>query len=416
MTGKGAFPVRTPWLKPYGWTKAITKPLIPGGTEAISDEAFVYFYFGAPPIPGEEYDMPINSADRVWDTSTTTGTGSLTLDGSSPTGYRTFASAFATGTAYIPYCIALQGGTEWETGWGTLSGSTTLARTTVTASSNSGAAVNFSSGTKDVFVTLHKAAFDQRRDRLTAARTYYVRTDGSDSNDGSANTSGAAFLTVQKAVDIVLGTLDLDTYDVTITIAAGTYSDAISVAAPVVGSGRLILNGDTTTPSNVNLTGGITVNGAGARLYIQGVKTSSTALFGSIYVKSGGYLKTTGKNEFGGATVGHRIISEGGATVEAVAAEVISGTAAGGHYQAMNNGYIYCQGATWTASGTAAQGGFAQALTGGVIYAYSNTPSGTFTGPRYSATLNGVIQSNGGGASYFPGNSAGSTATGGQYG
>lgn len=359
--------------------------------------------------------MTVNAADRVWDTSTTTGTGSLTLAGSAPTGYRTFASAYATGTADIPYCIALQSGSEWEVGYGTLSGSTTLARTTVTASSNSGSAVNFSAGTKDVFVTLTKAAYDQRRDKLTAARTYYVRTDGSDSNTGTANTSGGAFLTVQKAIDVIIGTLDLDIYDVTVTIASGTYSGAISVAAPVVGSGRIILNGDTTTPSNINLTGGITVNGSGARLYIQGVKTSSTALFGSIYVKNGGYLKTTGKNEFGGATVGHRMVAESGGVIEAVAAEVISGTAAGAHYEALSNGYIYCQGATWTASGTATQV-FAQATIGGVVYAYSNSSSGTFTGSRYAATLNGVVQSNGGGASYFPGNASGTTATGGQYG
>lgn len=102
--------------------------------------------------------MTTNSADRVWDTSTTTGTGSLTLGGSAPTGYQTFASAFTVGTANIPYCIALRSGAEWEVGWGTLSGSTTLARTSVTASSNGGSAVDFSAGTKDVFVTIHNAA------------------------------------------------------------------------------------------------------------------------------------------------------------------------------------------------------------------------------------------------------------------
>ena len=115
--------------------------------------------------------MTINSADRVWDTSTTTGTGSLTLAGSAPTGYKTFSSAFATGTVNIPYCIALQGGSEWEAGWGTLSGSTTLARTIVTASSNSGSAVNFSAGTKDVFVTMHQAAFDQVDDTISDIQT-----------------------------------------------------------------------------------------------------------------------------------------------------------------------------------------------------------------------------------------------------
>lgn len=91
-----------------------------------------------------------NAGDRVKDTTTTTGTGSLTLAGSAPTGYRTFASAFSTGDK-VHY--AIDGGSEWEVGLGTLSASTTLTRDRVLASSNSGAAVNFSAGTKVVFAT-----------------------------------------------------------------------------------------------------------------------------------------------------------------------------------------------------------------------------------------------------------------------
>lgn len=90
-------------------------------------------------------------ADRVKDTTTTTGTGSVTLSGSAPTGYRTFASVFAVNDP-IDYTIAL--GAEWEVGTGYLSAGTTLVRDRVLQSSNSGALVNFSAGTKDVFVTL----------------------------------------------------------------------------------------------------------------------------------------------------------------------------------------------------------------------------------------------------------------------
>lgn len=88
--------------------------------------------------------------DRVKETSTTTGTGNLTLAGAA-TGYRSFTSAYATNTRFA-YCIAA--GSEWEVGQGYLSASTTLVRETVFASSNAGALVNFSAGTKDVFVTL----------------------------------------------------------------------------------------------------------------------------------------------------------------------------------------------------------------------------------------------------------------------
>ena len=97
-----------------------------------------------------EYD---EFEDRVKDTTTTTGTGDITLSGSAPTGYRTFASVFTVGQR-VRYAISSSGGSEWEVGRGTLTASTTLARTQVRASSNSGAAVNFSAGTKDVFCTI----------------------------------------------------------------------------------------------------------------------------------------------------------------------------------------------------------------------------------------------------------------------
>lgn len=92
----------------------------------------------------------VTDGDRVRDTTTTTGTGSLTLSGTAPTGFRTFASVAAVGDN-VYYCIA--GGAEWEVGYGTLTGATTLARSRVLTSSNSGALVNLSAGTKDVFIT-----------------------------------------------------------------------------------------------------------------------------------------------------------------------------------------------------------------------------------------------------------------------
>lgn len=94
----------------------------------------------------------MNFADRVKDTTTTTGTGTVTLSNSAAPGFRTFVSAFSIGTAQIPYCIV--SGAEWETGIGALVTSDTLSRDSVLASSNGGALVNFSEGSKDVFCTL----------------------------------------------------------------------------------------------------------------------------------------------------------------------------------------------------------------------------------------------------------------------
>lgn len=91
-------------------------------------------------------------ADRVRDTTTSTGTGSITLAGTAPTGMRTFASAFGSGTTpNVGYVIQGQTGGEWEVGEGTFNGTTGLTRDVVRSSSNSGALVNFSAGTKDVF-------------------------------------------------------------------------------------------------------------------------------------------------------------------------------------------------------------------------------------------------------------------------
>jgi len=95
--------------------------------------------------------MALVLADRVQETTTTTGTGSVTLAGA-VTGYQSFAVIGNGNTTF--YTIADQGGANWEVGIGTYTSSgTTLARNTVLASSNSGSLVSFTAGTKTVFVT-----------------------------------------------------------------------------------------------------------------------------------------------------------------------------------------------------------------------------------------------------------------------
>lgn len=97
--------------------------------------------------------MAHKSLDRIRDTSTTTGTGSITAAGTAYAGYKTFASVFSTGDTFY-YTIAHQTLNEWEVGLGTWSGSGVFARTTVYASSNLDTAVNFSAGTKDIYCPL----------------------------------------------------------------------------------------------------------------------------------------------------------------------------------------------------------------------------------------------------------------------
>ena len=90
--------------------------------------------------------------DRVKQTSTTTGTTTMVLSGSASVGYQSFSDALSDGDTTV-YAITDANG-NWETGLGTWESSNdTLTRTTVYESSNSNNAVNFSSGTKNVFIT-----------------------------------------------------------------------------------------------------------------------------------------------------------------------------------------------------------------------------------------------------------------------
>ena len=109
--------------------------------------------------------------DRVKETSTTSGTGTFTLDGAT-TGFETFSSAIGNAnTTY--YTIHTQNAAEFEVGIGTV-GAGTLARDTVISSSNSDAAVDFTAGTKDVFCTMpaSKVAYvDDTGSTINAAGT-----------------------------------------------------------------------------------------------------------------------------------------------------------------------------------------------------------------------------------------------------
>lgn len=121
--------------------------------------------------------MALVLKDRVKETTTTTGTGTVTLAGAA-TGFQSFSAIGNGNTTY--YCIAGQGTSEWEVGIGTYtSAGTTLSRTTILASSNSGSAVNFSAGTKDVFVTYpSERSVNLNSAALTSGRVPYATTDG----------------------------------------------------------------------------------------------------------------------------------------------------------------------------------------------------------------------------------------------
>jgi hypothetical protein len=251
------------------------------------------------------------------------------------------------------------------------------------------------------------------REQLTANRTYYVRTDGSDGNNGLANSSGGAFLTIQKAIDTVAA-LDLSIYNVTIQVADGTYGGAVVVSGPWIGSGTVTLQGNTSTPANALLSTGandcITVL-TGGTLTVTGFKLTNSGAF--LLHASPGSIRfslltfgTCGSQQVR-VTDGGRIMATGNYSIDG---------GAGNHWSAVGNGIVRVQSKTITLTGTPAfSTAFANADLSSTVLVNGNTFSGSATGTRYAATNNAVISSGGAGSTYLPGNAAGSTSAGGQY-
>jgi hypothetical protein len=178
--------------------------------------------------------MALVVKDRVKETTTTTGTGTLTLAGAS-TGFQSFSVIGDGNTTYY----TITDGTDWEVGVGTYTASgTTLSRDTILESSNSGSAVNWAAGNKDVFVT-----YPAERSVTGSASALAIPDPGTSGNvltsDGTAWTSaapsgGSATLTIQNktsAYTVVAG--DLGTI---INCTSGTFTVALDAAA-TLGSG-----------------------------------------------------------------------------------------------------------------------------------------------------------------------------------
>lgn len=169
--------------------------------------------------------MALVVKDRVKETTTTAGNGTVTLDGA-VSGYQSFSVIGDGNTTYY----AIVGPTEWEVGIGTytLSG-TTLSRDTVLESSNSGSKVVFSAGTKDVFVT------------YPAERSVYV--DGTSITPATSATlpisSGGTGATTLAAANIpTTNSSNTFTAAQTFQAASAVRSEAASTQDAVVLAGR----------------------------------------------------------------------------------------------------------------------------------------------------------------------------------
>lgn len=252
------------------------------------------------------------------------------------------------------------------------------------------------------------------REVLTGARTYFVRSDGSDSNTGLVDSSGGGFLTIGKALTVAAG-LDCASFQLTITVDAATWTVPISLPK-VLGSLTPILTGvgSTTILSTSTASTYSIVNDGAGTWQVNNMKiTNSGANGGCMVAKNGGVIKTQGV-EFG-ACNDIQMWAGSISSIQTTGNYTISGGASTAHM--LSNGtLVVLTSSTITITGTPAFGAFFAAATNdGFIDARALTFSGSATGTRYLAVNNGVINTNGGGATYFPGNGAGSVSTGGVY-
>lgn len=169
--------------------------------------------------------MALIRADRVKETSTTTGTGTYSLAGAA-TGFQTFVAGIgSTNTCY--YCA--ENGTDWEVGLGTVTDATpdTLARTRILASSNAGAAVSWGAGTKNVFC----AALAASAENIAPPKGHLFALEMSNAADTVNDITVAAGQAVDETGEMLMKLTSSITKQLDVTWAVGTNAGGINTGA-----------------------------------------------------------------------------------------------------------------------------------------------------------------------------------------
>lgn len=245
-------------------------------------------------------------------------------------------------------------------------------------------------------------------------RTFYVRTDGNDTNSGFENNATHAFLTVQGAVN----RLSRFPYD-----EAG-YTNSVDPDA----GWKIVVQG-AAFAEDVNLREcrffGVTIEGAGSSS--TGVQSFSSKALNTVWnlrqmqIGASGKLaisasrgsEVTFENVKFAASSRHLFASQQGRVIATGNYEIAGGATE--HILFTMGGQIDIKDRTVTLTGTPAFTTFAKGEQGSLLRADSATFTGSATGKRYDLRSNSIIEANGGGASFLPGNTAGSVSSGGQY-
>lgn len=267
---------------------------------------------------------------------------------------------------------------------------------------------------------LHRAVGRAIRIKLTAPLDLYVAIGGSDTAAGTSSILPLA--TMQGAWNLLGNVYDLGGYMVTVHVAPGTYNTPLSCTGMLPGSatgggGSVLFIGDLDDPSNVivNVAGNAISTLSTARIAIQGMElraANGTCLYADYNSEI-----TFGDIHFGAANY-HMVAQNSSNIINVGRPYAIVGDALTAHMEAFSGSSITTINMTCTIAGVCHTVNFATAYSSGHIFAigaaYLN-PSNLVIGGRYSADMNGTIDTASGNPAFFPGTVAGAVSRGGQY-
>lgn len=363
--------------------------------------------------------------DLVKQTTTTAGAGDLAL-GAALDGFFAFADCLndLDYFTYEVHAVDAAGARtgQFETGFGQfwMDGATPKIRRAMPLTNSAGTApepLSFSAGTKHVYIAMTGAQARGLKISDTGLgdfATLYVRADGDDANSGFADTSGGAFATLQRAANVAVACFST----ATIVVGAGTFASLVA-DLPSPGSCRLTIIG----AGRASTTIGSIVIGEGVNAGVYDVTVASAAGRG-ITVSGHGASCFIGENTdpaktlaFGACLNGH-LLAQNGARLALMDYHVAGGCASGPHIELTGMSRATLSGEQTIDANVAVSGGWIKGRGPCLIDFINNSfalGGHTVTGPRYDLQGNCVCDTHGAGASYLPGSTAGSSATGGQY-